>query len=248
VTVDEPMAINAELLRDLTERVRSGLVAVDEVMRIGGTDPATVTIIAVTKGWGPEAPLAALANGLSWFGENYADELVSKALAVRNALDSFRLDTGPVDQGGPGPRWTFQGKLQTNKINRMKGFVELWQTVDSVDRAHSLGSRVPGASALIQVILEESGDRSGCSVADLPGVLHAARAAGVHVQGLMGVAPDRGLYGVGAASDAFAHLRSLAQAHQLKTLSMGMSDDYNLALACGATHLRLGSVLFGARA
>jgi PLP dependent protein len=248
VTVDEPLAINAELLQDLTARVRSGLVAVREVMHAGGTDPATVTIIAVTKGWGPEAPLAALANGLSWFGENYADELVSKALAVGKALDGLRLNPGFEEQGGPGPRWTFQGKLQTNKINRVKGFVELWQTVDSVDRAHALGSRVPGASALIQVVLEESGDRSGCSVADVPEVLLAARAAGVHVEGLMGVAPDCGLHGVEAASDAFAQLRSLAQAHQLTVLSMGMSDDYSLALACGATHLRLGSVLFGARA
>jgi PLP dependent protein len=245
------MAINTELLHDLTERVRNGLASVGEVMRAAGTDPSTVTIIAVTKGWGPEAPLAALANGLCWFGENYADELVTKAVAVGEALDLLRLSSGvgdQGDQGGLGPRWTFQGKLQTNKINRLKGLVELWQTVDSVDRAQALGSRVPGASALIQVVLEESGDRSGCSIAEMPEVLLAARHAGLHIAGLMGVAPDIGLYGAEAATDAFAALRHLAGEHGLETLSMGMSDDYGLALRCGATHLRLGSVLFGSRA
>jgi PLP dependent protein len=245
------MAINTELLHDLTERVRNGLASVGEVMRAADTDPSTVTIIAVTKGWGPEAPLAALANGLCWFGENYADELVTKAVAVGEALDLLRLSSGVSDQGdlgGLSPRWTFQGKLQTNKINRLKGLVELWQTVDSVDRAQALGSRVPGASVLIQVVLAESGERSGCSRAELPEVLLAARHAGLHIEGLMGVAPDIELYGAEAATDAFTSLQHLATEHELTTLSMGMSDDYGLALRCGATHLRLGSILFGSRA
>ncbi len=238
-----PTEIDDALLEVLTDKVRRGLGEVREVTRASGRDPAQVTIIAVTKGWGPEAPLAALANGLCWFGENYADELVQKASAVREVLDRTYLGSEPVTP----PRWTFQGKLQSNKINRLKGVVELWQTVDSVDRAKALGARVPGASVLIQVVLEDSGSRSGCDVSEVPQTLQAARAAGLDVQGLMGVGPNIDLYGTEATLEAFARLQQLGRVHELNTLSMGMSDDYGLALSCGATHLRLGSVLFGPR-
>ena len=242
------MEIDTALLQVLTERVSRGLVKVRAVMHARGIDPEAVTIIAVTKGWGPEAPLAALANGVCWLGENYADELVEKAFAVREALAGLSLGPNGFAGSGLSPRWTFQGKLQTNKINRLKDLVELWQTVDSVDRANALGSRVPGAAALIQVLLEDSGSRSGCTALEVPQVLQAARAAGIQVQGLMGVAPDSALYGAEAALAAFTQMQHLGAIHELEILSMGMSDDYELALDRGATHLRLGSLLFGTRA
>ena len=216
---------------------------VHEEIRAQGIEPAKITIVAVTKGWGPEAPLAGLANGLSWFGENYADELVVKATAVQQVLNENDLGYGYV----PSPSWTFQGKLQSNKINRLKGLVALWQTIDSIERAQVLGKRVPGAASLIQVVLDRSGGRSGCGFDEVAEVLGAARKVGLDVQGFMGVAPDTALHGVQAATQAFARLRDLAQSQGLDVLSMGMSDDYGLALSQGATHLRLGSVLFGSR-
>jgi PLP dependent protein len=235
--------IDEALLRVLTERVRVGLADVQAQILAQGSDPGAITIVAVTKGLGPEGPLAGLANGLRWFGENYADELVGKAAAVREILEGTELRFKNV----PAPLWTFQGKLQSNKINRLKDVVALWQTVDSIDRAKALGSRVPGATALLQVVLEEAGARAGCAVDEVPGVLQAAKDAGLNVQGLMGVAPDLAIHGTQAAREAFFALSDLAKVHGLKVLSMGMSDDYVLALSCGATHLRLGSVLFGAR-
>ncbi len=238
--------VDLALLELLTERVRSGLDTVSTVVGEHGIDPNLITIIAVTKGWGPEAPLAALANGLCWFGENYADELLDKAAAVSEVL-ATALGSSGGESGDLRPKWTFQGKLQSNKINRLKGVVELWQTVDSVGRATALGSRVRGAEVLVQVVLEDSGDRSGCSEADVPEVLGAAQSAGLVVRGLMGVAPDLKIHGAEAVLNAFRRLSELGAVHQLRVLSMGMSDDFALALSCGATHLRLGSVLFGPR-
>jgi PLP dependent protein len=231
------------LLQDLSARVQHGLAIVHEEIRAQGIEPSKITIIAVTKGWGPEAPLAGLANGLSWFGENYADELVAKVAAVQQVLGR----NYPAHEYIPSPSWTFQGKLQSNKINRLKGLVALWQTIDSIDRAKALGSRVQGAAALIQVVLDGSGARSGCGFDEVPEVLGAAREAGLDVRGFMGVAPDTALHGTEAARQAFARLHDLGQSHGLDVLSMGMSDDYGLALSQGATHLRLGSVLFGSR-
>lgn len=239
------MAIELDeaLLRELTARVQHGLAIVHDEIRAQGIELAQITIVAVTKGWGPEAPLAGLANGLYWFGENYADELVAKATAVQQVLDG----NYPGFEHVPSPSWTFQGKLQSNKINRLKGSVALWQTIDSTDRAQALGSRVPGAAALIQVVLDGLGVRAGCGFDEVPEVLGAAREAGLDVRGFMGVAPDTALHGTEAARQAFARLNDLGQSHGLDVLSMGMSDDYGLALSQGATHLRLGSVLFGLR-
>jgi PLP dependent protein len=239
--------IDDALLEELTAQVANGLRIVRATVESCGVDPLQLTIIAVTKGWGPEAPLAALANGLCWFGENYADELVEKALAVREFLHESSLRFPKILHVGLKPRWTFQGKLQSNKINRLKDFVELWQTVDSIDRARALGSRVPGAQALIQVVLDNSGSRGGCHPEQVPELLAVCRETGLEVRGLMGVGPDVSLHGAAAVHEAFSQLGTLARDHDLSGLSMGMSDDYPVALACGATHLRLGSVLFGAR-
>ena len=236
--------IDSVLLQTLSERVEAGLAQIHATIATVGRDPASITIIGVTKGWGPEAPLAGLANGLTLFGENYADELVSKAAAVQRALDAGLPDRAAVVGS---PKWTFQGKLQSNKINRLKDIVSLWQTIDSVERAEALGSRVPDADVFVQVVLDRSGERSGCDPTALPVILEAATRAGLQVQGLMGVAPDVALFGADVSTAAFAQIKQLADAHHLGSLSIGMSGDYATALRFGATHLRLGSVLFGQR-
>jgi PLP dependent protein len=241
------MDIDTTLLYTLTERVGMGLAtvraAIEDVVVDGcSLDPTKITIIGVTKGWGPEAVLAGLANGLSWFGENYADELVEKASAVSRALEAAVISP-PTGR----PKWTFQGRIQSNKIPRLKNIVDFWQSVDSVEHARALGLRVPGAEVLIQVLLDASNARSGCLSDAVPAVVAAAQASGLRVSGLMGVAPDVALHGQAAARDAFIRLQRLAADQQLGVLSMGMSNDYRLAVAHGATHLRLGSILFGER-
>ena len=238
--------LDFSLLEQMTEHVRLGLASVRRTIESASTAPERITIIGVTKGWGPEAVLAGLANGLVWFGENYADELVAKAAAVQLALsEGVPLDDFPSPV--PNPMWTFQGRLQTNKINRLKELVQLWQTLDTQHHVTALATRVPGAEVLVQVALDPSGDRGGCPDEQVLELVLTARNAGLRVSGLMGVAPDISVHGMHAASSAFAKLQHLAGELSLPVISMGMSDDYGLALASGATHLRLGSVLFGSR-
>jgi pyridoxal phosphate enzyme (YggS family) len=209
--------------------------------RVGG-HPSAVTLVAVTKGFGPEAVLAAVANGLTDLGENYADELVSKAAAV-----------AAQDPGAAAAiRWHFQGNLQTNKINRLAPLVHLWQTVPSANRAASLAQRVPGASVLVQVNLVGAQNRPGCAPADVPAVVAACRELGLRTLGLMGVGPAPGLVDLPREGDrdsatAFALLRQLADAEALPVRSMGMSDDFEVAIGAGSTMIRVGSFLFGRR-
>jgi pyridoxal phosphate enzyme (YggS family) len=185
----------------------------------------------VTKGFGVDAARAALAVGLADLGENYADELVAKAEAIA---------AEPV--GAAGVRWHFHGTLQTNKINRLAPHVHLWQTVDSPSRAAALASRVPGARVLVQVDFSGRPGRAGCDPAATDALVRQARDTGLDVRGLMCVAP------LGEPPErAFAALRRLADGLDLAERSMGMSGDFEEAVRAGATMIRLGSVLFGAR-
>ena len=120
------------------------------------TDRLSVEIVAVTKGHGADAVAACLASGLTLFGENYADELVAKA----------------VDPRLVEARWTFQGRLQTNKIKRLIPSVTLWQTVDSDERASALSKRAPNGSVLVQINLTGAVGRGGIEpLAGLPCLL-----------------------------------------------------------------------------
>ncbi len=196
-----------------------------------GGDLDRVRIIAVSKGQSVEAIRVAIKCGHREFGENYADELVEKAAAIGTAH---------------AVRWHFQGRLQTNKINRLKPHVSVWQTVDSTDRALALAARVPGAEVFVQVDSTGGvGDRSGALATNVPAVVDAARHAGLRVFGLMTVAPLSDDPTV--ATMAFRELCTLADALGLPVRSIGMSDDLERAVGAGSTMVRLGSALFGPR-
>ena len=227
---------------NLTEAVGARLAEVRRRIAGAGADPNAITIVAVTKGFGAEAVLAAIENGLVDIGENYADELVAKAAAI------VRLDP----ERASAIRWHFQGDLQSNKINRLAPHVSLWQTIGSANRAASLAQRVPGADVLVQVNVVGAQNRSGCAPADVAVVVDACRALGLRTRGLMAVGPDptRALDARSAllATDAaFATVRELADALELPVRSMGMTDDFEPAIAASATMIRLGSFLFGRR-
>jgi PLP dependent protein len=197
-----------------------------------GGDATTVTIIAVTKGHPLEAVQAALEAGLNDIGENYADELVAKHQQVAS--------TSSV-------RWHFQGRLQTNKINRLKDCVDVWQTLDSADRLEALAKRAPGAKVLIQVDSTRGrADRSGALIEHVPDLVAIALSLGLSVLGLMTVAPLPE-HDVGSAREAFEALAECGRRLNLQHLSMGMSDDLDDAVRAGATMIRVGSALFGAR-
>jgi pyridoxal phosphate enzyme (YggS family) len=186
-----------------------------------------VRIVAVTKGFGADAVDAAVAAGITDIGENYAQELVAKASG---------------GAGGGAARWHFIGAVQRNKVAHLAPFVAVWQTVDRPAVADAIARHSPGATALVQVNLTGATQRAGCEWDDVDAVVGAARRAGLTVVGLMGIgpegAPDRAL---------FRRLSGDAARLGLAEVSMGMSADYEEAVAEGSTMVRLGTVLFGPR-
>jgi PLP dependent protein len=236
-SVDEWEHVVAANLRVITDRIFSShdRVADSEEGPTAQIRPENrlVQIVAVSKGMPIEAIEGAYRCGLRLFGENYADELVGKAEHLVGVC--------------PEIRWTFQGRLQSNKINRLRPFVSLWQTVDSLDRARALGSRAPGAAVFVQIdATGGSADRSGVPLAEAPEMVEAARSVGLSVQGLMTIAP-LATHHVGSAAATFCAIREMADLLQLVDCSMGMSDDLEAAVRSGSTMVRVGSALFGRR-
>jgi pyridoxal phosphate enzyme (YggS family) len=211
----------------LAEQVAGRLAALRQLIEDSGRDPGTVRIVAVTKGHAPEACEAALANGLVDLGESYAQELSAKAGAV------------------PGARWHFIGGLQTRRVRSVAGLVHLWQSVDRPKLVDEIARWAPGARVLVQVALSDEPGKAGCPLDAVPSLVQQAVGAGLLVEGLMGVGPTTG--GPEAARPAFRSLRRAADQLGLATVSMGMSGDVPIALAEGATVLRVGTALFGPR-
>jgi PLP dependent protein len=201
------------------------------IERAGG-DPSAVRVVAVTKGFGPEAVAAARAVGLHDIGENYADELVAKAAAVEGD-PSLRQ---PV-------RWHFLGAIQRNKVARLAPVVGVWQSVSRVEEGARIARFAPGATVLVEVETTGLPGRNGCSPDDVRAFVPRLREAGLDVRGLMTVAapaPD-------AAELAFETVRSLADELGLEERSMGMTDDLEAAVRAGTTMVRIGRALFGER-
>jgi uncharacterized pyridoxal phosphate-containing UPF0001 family protein len=196
-----------------------------------GADPAAVRVVAVTKGFGPDAVRAALAAGVGDIGENYAQELVEKAQA---------LGAAPTVPGAP--RWHFLGTVQRNKVASLAPIVSCWQAVTRAVEGEAIAKRRPGAAVLVEVALTDDPGRNGC-VPDAVGPLVSTLGSmGLSVRGLMGVAPR----GDGAVQ-AFRTVRDLADRLGLAERSMGMSDDLEAAVGEGSTMVRLGRALFGPR-
>lgn len=200
--------------------------------RIAGRKAEEVTLIAVSKTHGPERIAPLIAAGQRVFGENRVQEAAAKWPALREAH-------GPIELH-------LVGQLQSNKAEEA---VRLFDCIHSLDRSSLVGAlakamdkagrRVP---CFIQVNIGAEEQKGGCALADLAALLCEARAAGLPVFGLMCVPPA----GIEAAP-FFALLDKLAADHGLAGRSMGMSDDFETAVMLGATHVRVGSALFGAR-
>ncbi len=189
-----------------------------------------VTVVAVTKTWPVEITRRAMAVGLVDCGENYAQALAAKA----NEL---------AEVGDGQPRWHFIGGLQRNKIKLLAGVVDLWQTVDRDVLIDQISARAPGSAILIQVNTTNEEQKSGCKPDDVGRLIEHGLAAGLEVRGLMTLGPTGGA----DPRPSFAGLAALADRYQLPELSMGMTGDFELAVAEGSTIVRIGSALFGAR-
>jgi uncharacterized pyridoxal phosphate-containing UPF0001 family protein len=237
--------VGAELVG--AELVAERLAQVRDRISKAGASPSLVRVVAVTKGFGPEAVEAAVGAGLLDLGENYAQELLSKA-----------------SEAPAGVRWHFLGGLQRNKLSRLAPQVHLWHGLDSVEGALALARRRPAAAVLVQVRITGDGGidgpaagsldggrgparapRHGASAAEVPGLVDSALEAGLDVRGLMAVGRAQA-----AREDSrrnFRDVASLASTLGLSEVSMGMSADFDLAVAEGATIIRLGRALFGQR-
>lgn len=201
--------------------IADGLAAAQRT--IGGR----ATLIAVSKLHPAEAIVEAYALGQRDFGENYAQELVSKAQLLKARC--------------PELRWHFIGRLQKNKINLLAEHVFAWHTVDSVETAQALAKRVGGAQVLVQVNVARESQKGGVLPEAIGDTL--ASCAGLTVRGLMTIHPAQG-----SPTPHFRALAALRDAHLPGGwLSMGMSHDFAEAIACGATHVRIGTAIFGAR-
>jgi pyridoxal phosphate enzyme (YggS family) len=203
---------------------------ISRACRIAGRDAAGVALVAVTKTQPPEAIESALAAGQRLFGENRVQEAQGRwAGRDRSGLE-LRLI----------------GPLQTNKAADAVALFDVIETVDreklvdalaaaALKAGRSLRVRVPvntGAEAQKAGVLPEAADA----------LVAYARRAGLQVEGLMCIPPAEE-----AAGPHFALLRKIARRNGLEALSMGMSGDYEVAIRFGATHVRIGSALFGER-
>jgi pyridoxal phosphate enzyme (YggS family) len=194
--------------------------------RIGdlGHEPESITIVAVTKGFGADAVAAAVAAGLTDLGENYAQEVATKHAVA------------------PAARWHFIGRLQSNKVAQLSGLIDEWQSLDRPKLIRRVAEHDPGASVRIQVNISGEPNKGGCEPNEAGKLVEGALDAGLDVVGLMGVAAAEG-----EITAQFQLLRQLADANDLEGCSMGMSGDLAQALGAGTTMIRVGTGLFGPR-
>ncbi len=229
MTVPNPAAAVSSIA-DRFAQVR-GRIA--EAAKAAGRDPASVVLTAVSKTQGPEALEAALDAGQRVFGENRVQEAQAHWAARRAALPDLEL--------------RLIGPLQTNKALEA---VELFDVIETLDRerlAAALAAAMTRAgrrpSVLVQVNTGAEPQKAGVLPGDADALIAAARDRyGLRVEGLMCIPP--------ADEDPaphFALLAAIAARNELSVLSMGMSGDYPAAIAAGATHVRVGSALFGER-
>jgi pyridoxal phosphate enzyme (YggS family) len=209
----------------VAERLHSVRLRIEQA----GGDPSAVRVVAVTKGFGPEAVVAARAAGLHDIGENYADELVAKAAELGDT--------------SPSTTWHFLGAIQRNKVARLAPIVGMWQSVSRVEEGARIARFAPDATVLVEVDTTGLPERNGCPPDGVRALVPRLRDAGLDVRGLMTVAAP----GPGAAASAFDTVRSLADELGLVERSMGMTDDLEAAVRAGTTMVRIGRALFGER-
>jgi pyridoxal phosphate enzyme (YggS family) len=202
-----------------------------------GRDPKEVVLVAVTKTFPVERIREALAVGLRLLGENRVQEALPK-----------------IDEIGPANvDWHLIGHLQTNKVKFIEGRFRMVQSLDAVALVAALDHRIQSPlDVLVEVNVAEEPQKTGVLPADLEAVVHAVSAAQhLRLRGLMTVAPM--VPDPEAVRPVFRVLRSLRDKTSqqlgvaLPVLSMGMTDDYAIAVEEGATMLRLGRALFGPR-
>src|ERR671918_480453 len=220
--VADPVATN---LGDVRARIVVAAAAV-------GRDPAGITLVAVSKAQ-PEARVeAALAAGQRAFGENYMQEAKARWPALRAHYPDVRLH--------------MIGPIQSNKARDVVALFDVIETVDRPKLARVLAGEMARQgrrpACFVQVNTGEEPQKAGVLPADADAFIAECRRLGLPVVGLMAIPPE-----AEEPSLHFALLAEIARRNDLDQLSMGMSADYEIAVQFGATHVRVGSAIFGAR-
>lgn len=226
------MTNDSRAVEDARTRLEDIRARIDRNASLSGRTGGDVTLIAVSKTHPVEAIAPLIAAGHRCFGENRVQEAQAKWPGLRDTY--------------PGIALHLVGQLQSNKA---EDAVALFDAIHSVDRPSLIAALAKAMDragrrpdCFLQVNIGEEPQKGGCAIADLPALLAAARQADLPVAGLMCVPPA-------AVEPApyFALLAKMARDHGLAGLSMGMSDDFETAVMLGATHVRVGTALFGAR-
>lgn len=217
----------------IADRFAAVRARIEAAARAADRDILDVTLVAVSKTQGPAAIDAALATGQRVFGENRVQEAQGRWIDRRPTLPDLSLH--------------LIGPLQTNKAIDAVALFDVIETLDRKKLVRGLAEAIQktGRSPrlLIQVNTGAEPQKAGVLPDDLAALLHAARATyGLTIDGLMAIPPANA-----PPEPHFAMLAQLAGRHGLTTLSMGMSGDYQAAIRHGATHVRVGSALFGER-
>ena len=199
-----------------------------------GRQPGDVRLVGVSKGFGAEVVAEAVRSGLRRLGENRAQELLAKLPEVEAAVRAA--------DGAEPPEWHFVGRLQRNKVASLAPVVALWHSVDRPELVAAIARHAPGAHVLVQVELAGEPQKGGCRPEQAGALVELAVGSGLAVDGLMTV-PPAGL----DPRPWFSRLRALASALAVSELSMGMTDDFEIAVEEGATVVRVGRALFGPR-
>ena len=218
---------------DASQRLAAVQTAIARAAKIAGRKPADITLIAVSKTHDAATIQPLIDAGQRVFGENRVQEAQGKWPQLRETTSDIALH--------------LVGQLQSNKADEA---VALFDAIHGVDRpslvaalAKAMDKADRRPACFLQVNIGDEPQKGGCPVAELPALLAEARAASLPVAGLMCV-PPADL----EAAPYFALLAKLARDYGLERLSMGMSSDYETAVTLGATHIRVGTALFGERA
>jgi len=209
-----------------------------------GRNPAEISLLAVSKTFGPAHVVAATRAGLHAFGENYVQEGADKIARVREAVPGITL------------AWHFIGPIQSNKTRAIAESFDWVQSVDRLKLAQRLSAQrpavLPPLNVLLQVNISGEATKSGVPAAEIPALAGTvARLPRLRLRGLMAIpAPEADPQ---AQRRPLARMRELFESLQrdglaIDTLSMGMSDDLEAAILEGATLVRIGTAIFGLRA
>jgi pyridoxal phosphate enzyme (YggS family) len=220
-------------MTDIAGNLRRILERIEGAAKRAGRPPNSVRLLAVTKTVALEHIHQAIACGVTQIAENRLQEALSK----REPLAGEKLT------------WHFIGHLQTNKAKKVVQNFDCVHSVDRAELAEALARQVsnrPPLPVLIEVKLQDEPNKSGVAEGDLPGLVAAVKALqSLNLRGLMAIPPP--VEDPEQARPFFRRLRVLAQDMGLSELSMGMTDDFEVAVEEGATMVRIGTGLFGSR-